>query len=117
VVEIGVFETTETMTTKLNSPLKRELEVEGDVYTLTISPGGLKLVPKGRRKGQELAWRDFVSGDAALAAGLNASLGQYHQATKKSPPPSRIQVPEQRRARKALPEATRKTRRATRQET
>ncbi len=62
------------MTTRLNTPLKREIEVDGDTYTLTISPGGLKLVPKGRRKGHELAWRDFVSGDAALAAGLNASL-------------------------------------------
>jgi len=31
-------------------------------------------VPKGKRKGQELAWRDLVGGEAALAAALNASL-------------------------------------------
>ena len=41
---------------------------------LTVSPEGLKLVPKGRRKGQELAWSALVSGEAALAAALNASL-------------------------------------------
>jgi hypothetical protein len=41
---------------------------------LTISPEGLKLVEKGRRKGHELAWEALVSGDAALATALNASL-------------------------------------------
>ena len=62
------------MATKLDKPLKRELQVEGRPYMLTVSPEGLKLVPKGRRKGQELAWSALVSGDAALAAALNASL-------------------------------------------
>jgi hypothetical protein len=33
-------------------------------------------VPKGRRKGVEIAWKDLVSGEAALAAALNASLGR-----------------------------------------
>jgi hypothetical protein len=60
--------------TKLDKPLKRELDLNGDPYTLTISPEGLKLVPKGKRKGHELAWKDLVSGEAALAVALNASL-------------------------------------------
>jgi hypothetical protein len=64
------------MTTKLDKPLKRELDVEGEAYVLVISPEGLKLTRKGRRKGQELAWKDLVSGDAALATALNASLKQ-----------------------------------------
>jgi hypothetical protein len=62
------------MATKLEKPLKREIEVEGKPYMLTISPQGVKLVPKGRRKGHEIAWKDLVSGDAALATALNASL-------------------------------------------
>ena len=62
------------MATKLEKPLKREIEVEGKPYMLTISPPGMKLVPKGRRKGHEIAWKDLVSGDAALATALNASL-------------------------------------------
>ena len=62
------------MTVKLERSLKREIEVDGVAYTLTVTPEGLKLVEKGRRNGHELRWKDLVSGDAALAAALNASL-------------------------------------------
>lgn len=64
------------MTTKLEKALKREVAVNGEPYTLTISPEGLKLVPKGKRNGHELTWKDLVSGQAALAVALNASLEQ-----------------------------------------
>jgi len=64
------------MTTKLNTPLKRELMILGKPYTLVISPNGLALTPKGKRKGYELEWVDLVSGDAALAVALNASLAR-----------------------------------------
>lgn len=62
------------MTTKLDKSLKREIDVNGEPYTLTISPEGLKLVPKGKRNGVELRWEDLVSGQAALAVALNASI-------------------------------------------
>jgi hypothetical protein len=62
------------MTTKLQSSFKRELDLNGDKYTLTVSPEGFKLVPKGKRKGIELHWSAVVSGEAALATALNASL-------------------------------------------
>jgi hypothetical protein len=62
------------MATKLDRPLKREIQVAGKPYMLTITPEGLKLVPKGKRKGQELTWSALVSGEAALAAALHASL-------------------------------------------
>ena len=62
------------MPTKLEKALKRELEIDGKAYTLTIEPEGLKLVEKGRRKGHELRWADLVSGEAALAVALSASL-------------------------------------------
>lgn len=62
------------MATRLEKPLKREIDIEDEPYILTISPEGLKLVRKGKRKGQELAWKDLVSGDAALAVALRASL-------------------------------------------
>jgi len=64
------------MATKLDKPLKREVLIEGKPYMLTIGPQGLKIVPKGRRKGVEIAWKEIVSGEAALAAALQASLGQ-----------------------------------------
>ena len=64
------------MATKLEKPLKRELDLNGAAYMLTIAPDGLKLVPKGKRNGVELRWKDLVSGQAALAVALNASLEQ-----------------------------------------
>lgn len=64
------------MVTKLEKPLKRELDVNGEPYVLTIMTEGLKLVPKGKRKGLELGWKDLVSGEAALAVALSASLKQ-----------------------------------------
>ncbi|OGA71795.1 MAG: hypothetical protein A3G81_27445 [Betaproteobacteria bacterium RIFCSPLOWO2_12_FULL_65_14] len=64
------------MATKLDKALKREIQVDGQPYMLTIDPQGMKLVPKGRRKGQEISWKALVSGEAALAAALNASLEQ-----------------------------------------
>ena len=62
------------MTKNLEGALRREVDVDGALYTLTISPEGLALVPKGRRKGYELSWHALVSGEAALATALNASL-------------------------------------------
>jgi hypothetical protein len=60
--------------TKLDKPLRREISIGDQAYTLTIDPDGLKLVEKGRRNGLELTWKDLVSGDASLSAALNASL-------------------------------------------
>ena len=57
------------MATKLDKPIKRELEIDGRSYMVIISPEGVKVVEKGRRKGQLVSWTAFVSGDAALAAG------------------------------------------------
>ena len=61
------------MTTPLDKPLRREVTVNDKAYTLTIDPTGLKLVEKGRRNGVELQWKDVLSGDAGLAAALQAS--------------------------------------------
>ena len=65
------------MTTRLDKTLKRELTLGGRTFILAVSPEGLKLTLKGKRKGQELRWGDLVSGDAALATALNASLGSF----------------------------------------
>jgi hypothetical protein len=70
------------MTTKLQQPFKRELDVNGDKYTLTVSPEGFRLVVKGKRKGIELTWASILGGDAALASALNAAtMGARHDTT------------------------------------
>jgi hypothetical protein len=64
------------MATKLDKPIKRELDLEGQLYTVTISPEGIKVVEKGKRKGQEVSWRAVIGGDTNLAADLRGSLDQ-----------------------------------------
>ena len=74
------------MVTKLEKSLKRELGVNGESYILTVAPEGLKLVRKGKRKGQELAWKDLISGEAALAVALTASLERAQSSHKTRQP-------------------------------
>jgi len=62
--------------TPLQKTLKRALNIDGRDYVIAISPDGLKLVLKGKRKGIELKWEALISGDAALAAALRASVGR-----------------------------------------
>jgi hypothetical protein len=62
------------MATKLEKPLRRELPVNEELYTLTISPEGLKLVPKGKRKGHELTWKDLLNGQPAVASAPTSSM-------------------------------------------
>ncbi|HEX2451561.1 MAG TPA: hypothetical protein VHJ69_10480 [Gemmatimonadales bacterium] len=65
------------MTTRLAKPMKRELELDGKLYTITISPEGVKITSKGARTGQEISWRDLLSGATALRRDLNVSLDAY----------------------------------------
>jgi len=62
------------MTTRLDGTLKREIAIGEEPYTLTLTGEGFVLARKGRRKGLEIRWLDLVSGEAALATALNASL-------------------------------------------
>jgi hypothetical protein len=70
--------------TKLEGALKRELSIDGMPYVVRIDPEGLTIVPKGKRKGRQLAWRDLVSGEAALAVALNASLAPPSRPLRRS---------------------------------
>ena len=63
------------MTTALDRPIKRELEIDGTRYTITISPEGIKVTEKGKRKGQEISWRYIISCYAALRRDLSLSVG------------------------------------------
>jgi hypothetical protein len=62
------------MVTKLDKPLKREIEIDGQAFIVTITPQLLTLVGKGRRKGVEIHWNEMISGEAALAKALQASI-------------------------------------------
>ncbi|HEX6616860.1 MAG TPA: hypothetical protein VF046_11205 [Gemmatimonadales bacterium] len=65
------------MATKLDKTIKRELDLDGKLYTVTMSPEGVKITPKGARKGQEISWTTLLSGDAELRRDLNVSVDAY----------------------------------------
>ena len=65
------------MATVLDKELKRQVTIDGAEYTVAVDPDGLRLIGKGKRKPEvELRWRDLLSGDAAMAVALNASLSK-----------------------------------------
>ena len=65
------------MATKLDKTIKRELELDGKLYTVAISPEGVKVTPKGARKGHEITWSSIVAGDTELRRDLNMSVDAF----------------------------------------
>ena len=63
------------MPTKLDKTIKREVEIEGKPYTVAIAPEGLKITPKGARKGQEITWASLLNTESGTGAGGGASSG------------------------------------------
>ena len=60
------------MPIKLDKTLRREIVLDGQPYTVTISPRGVKLTAKGFRKGREVSWRALLD-DAAPDGGRSAA--------------------------------------------
>ena len=65
------------MTIRLDKTIRRELELDGKLYTVSVGPEGVKVVPKGGRKGHEMSWTALLSGDIELRRDLNMSLDVY----------------------------------------
>lgn len=71
------------MATVLDKELKRQVTVDGVDYTVAVDPEGIRLTGKGKRRPEvELRWRELLSGEAAMAVALNASLSKRQTATK-----------------------------------
>ena len=45
------------MTTKLTEPLRREIEIDGESYTILLTPLGIRLSRKRFRQGRLVTWR------------------------------------------------------------
>jgi hypothetical protein len=74
---------TPNVATVLDKELKRQVTVDGVDYTVAVDPEGIRLTGKGKRRPEvELRWRDLLSGEAAMAVALNASLTKRQTATK-----------------------------------
>ncbi|HUO20443.1 MAG TPA: hypothetical protein VMU44_11780 [Steroidobacteraceae bacterium] len=57
------------MATKLNKQLKREIDVDGKPYMITLSPEGVKLTEKGKRLGREHTWKELLGDGGGAASG------------------------------------------------
>ncbi|HET9452688.1 MAG TPA: hypothetical protein VFO66_00290 [Gemmatimonadaceae bacterium] len=62
------------MATKLEKALKREVDVNGVAFMVTLSPDGMKIVEKGKRKGSELTWEQLIRGDVTMTQDLKDSI-------------------------------------------
>jgi len=75
--------------TVLDKELKRQVTVDGADYIVALDTEGFRLTGKGKRKPDvELRWRDLLSGDAAMAVALNASLSKKPAVTTPATEPA-----------------------------
>lgn len=50
------------MTLKLTTPLRREIEIDGEPFTVVVSAEGVRLTRKRFRSGRTLTWRALWEG-------------------------------------------------------
>ena len=83
----------DTVATVLDKTLKRQVSVDGVDYMVALDPEGIRLTQKGKRRAEvELRWRELVSGEAAMAVALNASLAS-RAAVKPASRPAPVPAP------------------------
>lgn len=49
------------MSTKIEKPIRREIEIDGERYTVTFGPDGIRLARKRFRSGVALSWKELWS--------------------------------------------------------
>ena len=50
------------MTTKIEKPIRREIEINGEPYTVVITPQGVRLTRKRFRSGKAVSWKAILEG-------------------------------------------------------
>lgn len=48
------------MSTKLEKPIRREIEIDGERFTLIVAPDGLRLTKKRFRSGLAVSWKALL---------------------------------------------------------
>ncbi len=96
-----------TVATVLDKTLKRQVSVDGVDYMVALDPEGIRLTQKGKRRAEvELRWRELLSGEAAMAVALNASLAARPAAVKPASRPAPVPAPATSGPPAAAPAAT-----------
>ena len=78
------------MTVALDKPIKRQVEIDGKSYTLTLGPESVTIVRKGARKGPCVTWASLLEGTPqlrnALARSIDAVAAERGRPVKKAAP-------------------------------
>ena len=61
------------MSTKLDKTIRREIEIDGEPFTITISPHGFRLTKKRFRSGVALSWKMLWERHGTGMTGITAS--------------------------------------------
>jgi hypothetical protein len=48
------------MSTKLDKPIRREIDIDGELFTLIVGPDGLRLTRKRFRSGLAVSWKALL---------------------------------------------------------
>jgi len=64
------------MSTKLEKTIRREIEIDGEPFTISISPDGFRLTKKRFRSGVALSWKAVWSKHADDSQDLAGSSNQ-----------------------------------------
>jgi hypothetical protein len=91
------------MTTQLDKAIKREVKAGDQALILTLTPEGVTIVPKGKRKGKTFSWETLWSGEEEMAAQLRATYAALRPEGKLLSEPTGPNAPrnEKRNVRKA----------------
>jgi hypothetical protein len=54
--------------TPLDKPLRRQIDIEGQAYTVVLDAEGVKIVKKAHRNGIELRWADLIRDNTSDSA-------------------------------------------------
>jgi hypothetical protein len=58
----------EIFMTPLDKPLKRQIDIDGQPFTLTLDATGIKITKKAHRNGIEVHWADLIKNDPSMMA-------------------------------------------------
>jgi hypothetical protein len=61
------------MATKLDKTIRREIEIDGEPFTIAVSPEGLRLTKKRFRSGVAISWKSLWGRQVGEASSLPES--------------------------------------------
>jgi hypothetical protein len=58
------------MATKLDKTIRREIEIDGESFTIAVSPDGIRLTKKRFRSGVAISWKSLWARHVGEASSL-----------------------------------------------